>query len=627
MNRNLHMAVALLPLTLCAMPLPDAVFYGKALRDAQQLTVAEAAEITAWSGGRQLGSYALGDNQDAGDDYVLVIRLDTDPTTDGARVGDTLHFQIDGEATGASLTLREPGVCRNQLLNVGENTIRAPVFSPPAGTYADTGPIEVSIASATPDVVIFYTLDGSEPTDDRASILYTDPIPLAVDTTVRARAFPAAGGLRPSPVAEATYLFRDPDSDGDNLPDQWESRIVRAKAYDAIANVNRVFGADDFDGDGLSNQREYDLGTDPITPDRRLLWFDDHHDTDGDGLTENLTAFAILAEQAGLTPVERDVEITNDELEDFAVLVLYDYETPFTENEIAAVQAFHGAGGDVLVLGASIDATDAGESLRALLAPYNVSTATDATAEPLNVLADHVVNRGVTVPLETGGSFVALTGPGGTLLAAYDDGLRAQLPGAVALQNDSAGRAVVAGTSAIARDDTIDGNAATFLRNCLQWLAADRFSLSLGTGWNLFSVPVWPEEPTVDRLFSDVRIMGDVWGWDGGSYARTGQVRPTTAYWAYVVADSRDSELRQVVWGRGIDDDVDVPVEPGWNAIGPLTESRIRGVRRLVLGPFRYWDPAEKEYEAAREWESLKPGLGYLFNASRAGTVRLKAAD
>ena len=193
MNRSLHTVAALLPLTLCAMPLPDAVFYGKALRDALPLAAAEAAEISVWSGGRQLATYALGTNQDAGDDYVLVIRLDTDPTADGVRVGDTVHFEIDGEATGASVTLREPGTCRDQLLNVGDNTARAPVFTPPAGTYPDTGPIEVSLASATPDVTVFYTLDGTDPTDDRASILYTDPIPLAADTTIRARAFPSAG--------------------------------------------------------------------------------------------------------------------------------------------------------------------------------------------------------------------------------------------------------------------------------------------------------------------------------------------------------------------------------------------------------------------------------------------------
>jgi len=57
-----------------------------------------------------------------------------------------------------------------------------------------------------------------------------------------------------------------PDSDADGLPDSWERKY--------FGNLNQT-GSGDFDGDGLTNLQEYQLGTDPTKID-----------TDGDGLTD-----------------------------------------------------------------------------------------------------------------------------------------------------------------------------------------------------------------------------------------------------------------------------------------------------------------------------------------------------
>ena len=64
-------------------------------------------------------------------------------------------------------------------------TVATPVFTPVAGTYADS--VTVAIACATTGASIRYTTDGTEPT--ATSTLYTAPIALTTTTTIKAKAF------------------------------------------------------------------------------------------------------------------------------------------------------------------------------------------------------------------------------------------------------------------------------------------------------------------------------------------------------------------------------------------------------------------------------------------------------
>jgi hypothetical protein len=50
------------------------------------------------------------------------------------------------------------------------------------------------------------------------------------------------------------------DSDGDGLSDQWEWELV-AWSDGALRDLMDVQGEDDFDGDGMSNRAEYQAGT------------------------------------------------------------------------------------------------------------------------------------------------------------------------------------------------------------------------------------------------------------------------------------------------------------------------------------------------------------------------------
>ncbi len=79
--------------------------------------------------------------------------------------------------------------------------VATPCFSPEAGTYEEE--IEVVIEVDTPDALIYYTLDDSEP--DEESILYTEPIYLDDSTTVKAIAY--YDSFLPSEVAIAEYVI------------------------------------------------------------------------------------------------------------------------------------------------------------------------------------------------------------------------------------------------------------------------------------------------------------------------------------------------------------------------------------------------------------------------------------
>jgi hypothetical protein len=79
-----------------------------------------------------------------------------------------------------------------------------PTFSPAAGTY--TSAQTVTIADATPNAVIYYTLDGSTPT--AASTAYNTPLTIGTTTTIAAIA--TATGYTASAAASATYMITPP---------------------------------------------------------------------------------------------------------------------------------------------------------------------------------------------------------------------------------------------------------------------------------------------------------------------------------------------------------------------------------------------------------------------------------
>ncbi len=79
-----------------------------------------------------------------------------------------------------------------------------PAFSPAAGTYTTTQ--TVTISDATPGALIYYTIDGTNPTTSSAK--YTGPITVSSTQTIHAIA--AASSYSNSAVASATYIIQPP---------------------------------------------------------------------------------------------------------------------------------------------------------------------------------------------------------------------------------------------------------------------------------------------------------------------------------------------------------------------------------------------------------------------------------
>ena len=97
------------------------------------------------------------------------------------------------------------------------NGVSTPVINPASGTYYE--PIQVSMSCTTPDAVIYYTTNGSDP--DSNSPVYTEPFTASNNMTVKAIA--VKDGLA-SDMVTANYEFVTPNrvgclGDAMTLPD------------------------------------------------------------------------------------------------------------------------------------------------------------------------------------------------------------------------------------------------------------------------------------------------------------------------------------------------------------------------------------------------------------------------
>lgn len=88
------------------------------------------------------------------------------------------------------------------FVDLGDNvpTVATPVFTPAAGYYEEAQ--NVTITCATEGATIYYTTDGTVPTNE--STLYTEPIAVSQNTTIKAIAYV---GEEFSFVATARYTF------------------------------------------------------------------------------------------------------------------------------------------------------------------------------------------------------------------------------------------------------------------------------------------------------------------------------------------------------------------------------------------------------------------------------------
>lgn len=84
--------------------------------------------------------------------------------------------------------------------------VAAPVISPAGGSI--TAGSTVAISCPTPRSVIYYTIDGADPTS--ASTVYAEPF--AVHNSLTVKAFAVADNMTPSPITEAFFNVRNPEA-------------------------------------------------------------------------------------------------------------------------------------------------------------------------------------------------------------------------------------------------------------------------------------------------------------------------------------------------------------------------------------------------------------------------------
>ena len=105
-----------------------------------------------------------------------------------------------------------------EFIEVGNYT-EDPVFNPKGGAV-EAG-TQVSISCATPGATIYYTTDGTEPSN--TSTLYEGPITVDQAMTISAIAY--AAGMDPSSVVSATYTLVDPNQATADFPFNDESWV------------------------------------------------------------------------------------------------------------------------------------------------------------------------------------------------------------------------------------------------------------------------------------------------------------------------------------------------------------------------------------------------------------------
>ena len=125
-------------------------------------------------------------------------------TADGyVAAEDKLSGVWEGTANSVTLTA-SVGQCRiTQIVVTLEDAnvaVKTPALSLAAGEYM--GAQTLTISCATPDAKIYYTLDGTEPSETATE--YTAPIELTATTTIKAV---AVKGADKSSVAEAKYII------------------------------------------------------------------------------------------------------------------------------------------------------------------------------------------------------------------------------------------------------------------------------------------------------------------------------------------------------------------------------------------------------------------------------------
>ena len=132
----------------------------------------------------------------------------TEPTEASTVYSAPVSFNVPGTYTVKALAVKtgwENSVVTTGTYTINEppapDTVLVPVITPATDLYYE--PQTVTITCATPDAVIRYTTDGTEPTE--ASALYSAPFTVSATATIAAKAWKT--NMIPSATASVTISF------------------------------------------------------------------------------------------------------------------------------------------------------------------------------------------------------------------------------------------------------------------------------------------------------------------------------------------------------------------------------------------------------------------------------------
>ena len=136
----------------------------------------------------------------------------------------------------------------------GVETVAAPVITAESTTFNEDESLFVTIETETEGAEIYYTLEGSEPTEN--SVKYTEPFEITETTTIKAIA--VKEGFKNSEVAEATFTAIDPNGGSFELVAS-ELGVANGVAVESLTfgNVTATFGL----GSNSNAPKYYSSGT------------------------------------------------------------------------------------------------------------------------------------------------------------------------------------------------------------------------------------------------------------------------------------------------------------------------------------------------------------------------------
>lgn len=160
--------------------------------------------------------------------------------------GNTLYC---GMASYANLGLDAGWELHELVYSAPTTTLSTPVISAESGAFTDT--VEVSITAAEIGASLYYTLDGTDPTQTSAA--YNSPIVLTETKTIKAKTF--LGGFVPSNIATTTFTKTGPEQFDFTLSSNGDKAVAAVPKGATTSRITVINPAGNSTGITVINQR------------------------------------------------------------------------------------------------------------------------------------------------------------------------------------------------------------------------------------------------------------------------------------------------------------------------------------------------------------------------------------